>query len=116
MKPLRLQPHIRSVLARIEPTIALSPVEHLYVIDSEGRVVGHRIGSKRKVVAGKRLTKWMASHPLGFVTTHNHPRETSHSRRDVENALRRSTRRPGACGRPTGSTTSCGCTRGASGG
>lgn len=89
MKPLALSPHIRAALERIEPQIAREPREHLYVIDSRGRVVGHRIGSKSRVSAGKKLTAWMAAHPLGFITTHNHPRSTAHSRKDVHLALLR---------------------------
>jgi len=89
MKPLALAPHIRETLARLEPTIASAPIEHLYVIDSHGRVVGHRTGTHNRVRPTKRLVAWMKRHPLGFITTHNHPRQSAHSAKDVQIALRR---------------------------
>lgn len=89
MKPLALAPHIRETLARLEPPIASAPLEHLYVIDSYGRVVGHRVGTKNRVRPTKKLVAWMKRHPLGFITTHNHPRGFAHSAKDVEVAMRR---------------------------
>lgn len=89
MLPIDLSPPLREALARLEPQIARLPNENLYVLDPLGNVVGHRVGGKRSVKPGKRLARWMREHPLGFVITHNHPRGTAHSSRDVLNLFRR---------------------------
>lgn len=88
-QPVPLPKTLAKNLHRIESKIVGEPKEHLYVLDLSGNVVAHFLGDERKVKPSKEITKLMRSHPMSFVTTHNHPRRSPPSGSDVHNALRR---------------------------